>query len=182
MNKKGAIEIIIFFVILFLILIIGFIAAMLTGILSYVGDVITPIAQDLGVVGDTNLSEVAEYTFVPANKVLQALPWLVGFGYVVALIFSIIFAISYNYNPNPIYIGLYIIFIILLIFGSIIMSNMYEDIYKGNDELALRLQEQTLLSYMIIYSPFIFTLIAFITGIYLFAGKGGEVSFGIWKN
>ena len=45
---------------------------------------------------------------------------------------------------------------------------MYENIYKGTDEIAIRLQEQTLTSYLILYSPFILSLIAIITGIYLF--------------
>jgi len=173
-NKKGAIGIIIFFMILFAILVLGFIAAMAVGIIDFASDTITPVMQELGVAGNSNLSEAAEYSFVPLNTFVQALPWVVGLSYVVALLFSIIFVLSYNYNPHPAFIGFYFALVILLIFGSIIMSNMYQDIYSADDEIADRLKEQTLLSYMILYSPFILTLIALITGIYLFAGPKGE--------
>ena len=173
-NKKGAIGIIIFFMILFAILVLGFIAAMAVGIIDFASDTITPVMQELGVAGNSNLSEAAEYSFVPLNTFVQALPWVVGLSYVVALLFSIIFVLSYNYNPHPAFIGFYFALVILLIFGSIIMSNMYQDIYSADDEIADRLKEQTLLSYMILYSPFILTLIALITGIYLFSGPKGE--------
>jgi len=173
-NKKGAIGIIIFFMILFAILVFGFIGAMALGIIDFASDTITPVMQELGVAGNSNLSEAAEYSFVPLNTFVQALPWVVGLSYVVALLFSIIFVLSYNYNPHPAFIGFYFALVILLIFGSIIMSNMYQDIYSADDEIADRLKEQTLLSYMILYSPFILTLIALITGIYLFSGPKGE--------
>jgi NADH:ubiquinone oxidoreductase subunit 5 (subunit L)/multisubunit Na+/H+ antiporter MnhA subunit len=75
---------------------------------------------------------------------------------------------SYRVNPQPVFIGLYFVLILLLIVGSIIISNMYEDIYNGQDEMGDRLREQTILSYMILYSPVVMTIIAFITGIYLF--------------
>lgn len=180
MNKRGNVfGIIIFFVILFLILIVGFIAAMAVGILDFASDTVTPIMEELGMAGETNLSEASEYTFGMADNVVQSLPWLVGFAYVAALIFSIIFAISYTYNPHPAFIGFYFILVILLIFGAIVMSNMYEEIYTGTDEIATRLQEQTLLSYMILHSPFILTLIALITGIYLFTRPSESGSFGI---
>lgn len=169
-DKKGVMGIIIFFIILFAVLIFGFIGSMAVGIIDFASDTITPTMQDLGVVGDSNLSEAAEYTFVPLNTFVQAAPWIMGFFYVIALAFSIVFILSYNYNPHPAFMGFYFALVLLLIFGSIIMSNMYQDIYSGDDEIATRLKEQTLLSYMILYSPFILTLIALITGIYLFAG------------
>lgn len=179
-NKKGIIGIILFFSFLFLALIIGFIAVIGVGVVDMVSDEVTPIMQELGMVGDVNLSEAADYTFKPANTFIQSLPWLVALGYIAALIFSIVFAMSYSYTANPAFIGFYFLVIILLIFGAIIISNAYQDIYTANDELASRLQENYLMSYMILYSPFILALIAFITGIYLFAGKqstGGD--FGV---
>ncbi len=155
--------------ILFVILIFGLIAVVALGIIDYASDTVTPIMEELGVVGETNMSEISGYTFTPLNKIIQALPWLIGACYVVALIFSIIFVMSYSYNPHPAFMGFYIVMILLLIFGSIIISNAYQDIYTQTDEIALRLQDQTLMSYMILYSPVILTLIAFITGIYLFS-------------
>jgi len=171
MNKKGsAFVIIMFFLILFMILIIGFGMAIVSSILNLIGDEVTPVFQGLGMAGNTNLSEAVEYSIVPLNTVVQNLGWLVGFAFVVMLAFSIIFVISYRANPHPAFIAFYIFLTLLLIVGSIIMSNMYEDIYTGDDEIATRLQDQTLLSYMILHSPLIMALIAMIAGIFLFAG------------
>ena len=177
-NKRGAMGIIFFFILLFTILIIGFAAVIFVALGTYASDEITPIMQELGVVGETNMSAVSEVTFGTVDTIVGALPWLVAFSYVGMLIFSIVFIMSWNYNPNPVFIGFYFMLVILLIFGCIIMSNMYEDIYVGTDVLALGLQEQAAMSYMILYSPFIMTLMAFLVGIYIFAGKQTEMQGG----
>ncbi len=169
MNKKGVMGIIIFFIVLFTILIVGFIAAMLVSVFAFTSDELTPIMEDLGVIGSANLSQAGEFTFGTLDTFVNSLSWLMGFLYVVALIFSVIFAVSLNYNPHPVFIGFYFFLMILLIFGAIIMSNMYEDIYTASDIVAQGLQNQALLSYMILYSPFILTIVALIVGVYLFS-------------
>ena len=168
-NKKGQFGIILFFLILFTILVAAFIGAMAVGIIDFASDTITPNMTDLGVVGDSNLSEYATYTFGTVDTIVQAFPWLLALCYGLALVFSIVFVVGYTYNPHPVFIGFYIAMMLLLIFGSIIMSNMYQDIYDRTDEIATRLQEQTMTSYLILYSPFILTLIAVVAGILLFA-------------
>lgn len=177
-NKKGVMGIIFFFLLLFTILVIGFVATIVMSVGSFVNDEITPIMTDLGMVGNTNLSEAGEYTFGTVDKVVQALPWLIAFAYVAMLIFSIVFIISWNYNPNPAYMGIYFMLVILLIFGCIVMSNMYQDIYSGTDDIATGLQEQKAMSWMILYSPLIMTIISFIVGIYIFAGRQTEFQGG----
>lgn len=177
MSKKaqgGAIGIILFFLILFTILIVGFIAAMAYGIIHYASGIITPTIEGIGMVGDTNVSEAATYSFGTLDTVINSFGLMIGVAYVLALIGSIIFAVSYNYNPSPVFIALYFGLVLLLIMGSIIMSNMYENIYSGEDIIATELQSQTILSYMILYSPAILTIIAFITGIYIFAIKSSQ--------
>lgn len=175
MNKKGFMGFVFFFLILFTILIIGFIAVIVVSLVKYTSGVVTPVMEDIGVVGNTNISEAAGYTFGTVDKVVNSLPWLLAFGYVAMLVFSIIFVVSYNFNPNPVYIGIYFIFVILLIFGAIVMSNMYEDVYSSNDGvLGVGLQEQTAMSFMMLHSPWILSIIAFIAGIYIFAGKQNE--------
>jgi hypothetical protein len=47
---------------------------------------------------------------------------------------------------------------------------MYQDIYSGSDMMGDRLHEQTLMSYMMLYSPFILALISLIAGAIMFAG------------
>ncbi len=177
-NKKGVMGIILFFLLLFTILIIGFIAAVSMGIIDFASDTITPIMLEIGVVGDANVSEAAEYTFGTVDTIVTALPWLIAFSYVAMLIFSVVFIVSWNYNPNPVFIGVYFMFVILLIFGTIIMSNMYQDLRAGTDMVAVGLQNQTALSYMILHSPMILGLIALIVGIYVFAGKQMETQGG----
>jgi len=173
-DKRGIYGIIVFFIILFSIIIIGFISAVAIGVIKFGSGEITPVMKDLGMVEDYNMSGAATYTFGVMDTFVQSLPWIVAFAYVVALIFSVLFVMAYSSNPHPAFIGVYIAFIFLLILGSIILSNAYQDIYEGGDEIAAQLQSQTALSYMILYSPFIMTLIAFITGIYLFVGKQDE--------
>ncbi len=183
MGKKGAMGIIIFFIILMVILILGFIATMTWSVVDIGIDEITPIMLELGVVGDTNLSQAAEYTFGVLDTFVQALPWIVAVGYVLTLIFTLVFVFVVGYNPHPVFMGLYFALMVLLIFMCIIMSNMYQDIYTGDDDVASRLQEQTTMSYLILHSPFIMALIAIIGGILMFArqssAEGGGGSFGV---
>lgn len=170
-NKKGAIGIIIFFSVLIIILIIGFGAAILLSVIDLVSDEVTPIMTDIGVIEgtDTNLSQYSEWGFGTLNTFVQALPWVVAFGYIMTLIFTLVFVFLVGYTPHPAFIGFYIILMILLIFGCIIMSNIYQDIYIGTDDLALRLQSQIILSFLILHSPFIMSFIAVIGAILMFA-------------
>ena len=177
-NKRGVMGIVFFFLLLLTILIVGFGMAMVLSIVTHVSEEITPIMTDLGMVDNFNMSEAGEYTFGTLDSVITALPWVVAFSYVAMLLFSIIFVVSWNYNPNPVYIGIYLMFVILLILGSIVMSNIYQDIYTGTDVVALGLQDQYMLSFLILHSPWIMTLIAFIVGIYIFAGKQTEMQGG----
>lgn len=173
-NKRGGIGIILFFVAIILILIIGFILSVGIGILNYAGDVITPELESLGSVNisetaSANFSAASSYSFGVLDDFNQNLGWVFGFVYVVALIFTIGFVISYESNPNPVWIGLYFMFMLLIILGSIILSNMYQNLYEGNDDIGTRLKEQTLLSWMILYSPLVLSVIMVIAGVYLFA-------------
>lgn len=170
-NKKGAIGIIIFFIILLVILVIGFVAALLWSTIDIVSDELTPIMTDLGVIGGANLSEAAENTVGIADTFVQALPWLIALGYVLALVFTLVFVFVVGYSPHPAFIAFYVVLMILLIFGCIIISNVYQDIYTGDDEISSRLQEQTILSYMILYSPMIMFTIAILGGILMFSRR-----------
>ena len=136
-NKKGGIGIIFFFLAILVILIIGFAAAILWSVLDIASDEITPIMTNLGMVGNTNVSQAAEYSFGVANTFVQAMPWLIAIGYIMALIFTLVFVFIIGYSPHPAFMGLYFALMILLIFGCIIMSNMYQDIYTGVDDVEI---------------------------------------------
>jgi len=62
-NKRGVMGIIFFFLVLFTIMIIGFIAVMVVSVGTYANDVVEPVLTDLGVVGETNLTQAGEITF-----------------------------------------------------------------------------------------------------------------------
>lgn len=167
-NKKGAIGIIIFFSVLIIILVMGFVLVISWSIFDIASDEITPVMEGLGMMGDVNLSEAGEYSFGAANTITQALPWVIAFTYVLCLIFTLVFIYISGYSPHPAFIASYLGLMILMIFACVIMSNIYQDIYTGGDEVALRLQEQVTMSYLILHSPFIMALIAAVGGILMF--------------
>lgn len=176
-NKKGGvIGLIIFTVLLFLILIVGFLMSTGGAIVEWTADIVVPELTNLGMAGGANLTEIADKTIVPVNNILGNIGWFVGVMYVMMLLGSIGFAVYAKFNPDKWLLGFYFLLMILLIFGAVLMSNMYEDFYNGSGELAAYLQAQTLIAFMIIQSPMIFALIGFVTGIIIFSGLGEEVS------
>jgi len=177
-NKKGGVGIVIFFLVLLVILMFGFGLAILWAVMDIASDEITPIMEELGVVGDTNLSQASQYTFGVVDTIVQALPWLLALSYIMALVFSLVFVFVVGYTPHPAFFALYFALMILLIFGCVLMSNMYQDIYTGTDDLATRLQEQTIMSYLILHSPFIMAMIAAVGGILMFARSSSGESGG----
>lgn len=183
MNKKAGIGIIIFFSILLITLILGFISVLVWSVVDIAADELVPIMSELGMAGDSNLSEYSEYGIGTANIFVQAIPWLIAFGYIMVLIFTLVFVFIVGYNPHPSFIAFYFALMLLLIIGCVVMSNMYQDIYTGDDEIATRLQEQTIMSYLLLHSPFIMAMIATIGGILMFArqssAEGGVGGYGV---
>lgn len=174
MRRKAQQGMIIFIGLIFLIVIVGFLLSVGGAVVDWVWDETVPHLTNIGVVGDANMTEIASYTIAPANTFVQNLSWVVGVIYVLMLIGSIGFAATMSFTPSKWLIGFYFALVLVLILGSIFMSNIYEDFYDDNGELGARLQEQGILSFMIIYSPAILTFIAFITGIVMFSGMREE--------
>lgn len=175
MNKKGdALMILSFFIILFMILFVGVILAFGGAITNWVGDEATPLLTDLGVVESTNFTDIAEYTITPLNNFVQQSTWLTGVLYILLLIGSVGMVFAMRINPSKWMIGVYFFGIIALIMGSFLISNIYEDFYDDDTAIGERLQEQTIISFLIIYSPVVFTIIGFLTGIILFSGMQEE--------
>lgn len=177
-SKKGVYQIFLFFLIFASILILGFITVVSYSIIKYANDIISPELSNFGMVGDTNMTKVGEYTFGTLTKVINGFKWVLILSYLFLLIFPII--IATRINVDKIFIFIYFVFAILLIFLSIIISNAYQDLYESNDNISNELKNQTSASYLILYSPILMTIIVFITGIILFAGKKEDyVYYGI---
>jgi hypothetical protein len=178
-NKKGGIGIIIFFAVLMGVLVLGFLGTMIWSVLDIASDEITPVMEGLGMVEDANVSQAAELSIGVVDGFIQSIPWLIALGYILALIFTLVFVFMVGYNPSPAYMAFFFSLMLLLILGCVVMSNMYQDVYTGTDEMALRLQEQTIMSYLILHSPFIMALIAIIGGVIMFGMKNSGMGGGI---
>lgn len=170
-DKRGALGIIFFFVALFSILVIGFLTALVVVVIGFGSDELTAVVQDIGDVSGTNISAVAEYTIVPFNDIIQKFGLLAGVGYIMSLISVVVFVVAYRQTQNLIFVGMFFGLLMLLLLGAIIISNAYEEIYSGTDEIADRLHDLTILSYALLYSPHILAVIGFIGGIFMFSGK-----------
>jgi hypothetical protein len=178
-NKKGGIGIIIFFAVLMGVLVVGFIGVLAWSVLDIASDEITPIMEGLGMVGDVNLSHASEVSFGVVDGFIQSVPWLIALGYVLALVFTLVFVFLVGYNPSPAYFAFFFSLMLLLVLGCVVMSNMYQDIYTGSEEISSRLQEQTIMSFLILHSPWIMSLIAVIGGVLMFGMKDSGMGGGI---
>lgn len=178
MNKKakseGMMPLVFFVGLLFVILIFGFIIVVGSAVINYVMDETVPVLTDLGVVSGANFTQISELTIIPLNNVIQQFTWLTGVLYIMLLVGVMGMAIAFRGSPDKWLIGFFLGLILILVLGAMFMSNIYEEFYTGTDDLATRLQEHTILSFMILHSPVIFTIISFIAGIILFSGGGEE--------
>ena len=136
---------------------------------------IAPELRAIGTVGGANFTQSLNFVLDPIETIVNNYQiyatMLYGFGMI--LVFSMAFMFRNSLNGWT--IGFFIVCIILLITISIIMSNTYEQLYDGTDELAIGLKNAPTLSYLILYSPTILTIIAFIAGIIMMTGgsRGG---------
>lgn len=141
--------------------------------INWVMDETVPELKGLGQVGDINATQTVEIAIDPVNTVIQNFTWVAGVLYIFGIIAVFAIAYAYRNQGDRWLIAFFFAMTLILVLGCIIMSNIYEEIWSGSDEFALIIQEHTLLSFMVIYSPGIMSLIAFIAGIILFSGEQG---------
>src|SRR3990167_1778022 len=177
MNKKGNIFVVItFFAVIGIVLVMGLMMLIGSSIINWGADIIVPELTSLGIVDTTNLTEVAGYTITPVNNFLQSLTWVMGFFYVILIIFAMIFPLVARVSASRWLMPLFFVLTLSMIMASIFISNIYQDLTVDNDEFTLIMKEHTLLGFLILYSPLITTIICFIGGIFLFSGLGEELS------
>lgn len=174
MNKKGNIMAILLVIGgLFLLVMIGVLMLIGSATINWVMDETVPELKELGVVGDFNATHATEVTIDPVNSFIQNLTWVTGVIYIFGLIGIFGLAFAFKSTGDKWLIGLFVALVLILLIGCIIMSNIYEEFYNGSDEFTSILKEHVLLSYLILYSPMIMAILAFIAGIILFSGEGG---------
>jgi hypothetical protein len=165
--------------IIFLVLIVGFILVSGGAVLNYVFDEVVPELTGLGMVGDANMTAISVYTITPVNNIVQSLNWMTGVLYVMLIIGCFGLAFVMRISPSKWLIGFYFLLSIILIIGSIFISNIYQDFYDdgSNSELAIRMNENVILSYMMLYAPIISTILVFVSGIIIFSGRSEEEAY-----
>lgn len=173
MNKKGnAMGILLVIGGALLLLVVAFIFVFGISTLEIVTDTITPELTGLGQVGDWNASSTMNMIMTPTNSIVSKLSWLGGIVYIIGLMGLLGLAFLYRTSNEKWVIFFFFGLMMVLILCSIFISNAYEAFYIGTDDIALGLQSQALLSYMILYSPGILTIIGFIAGAIMFGGAG----------
>ena len=175
-NKKGGafLNVVLITGILFMVMIIGLLMAF--GVMSFkwTVDTIAPELAGLGMAGDANLSEIADYTATPIQSIVDSFTWLSGVVYVFALIMMLGLAFAFKITGNRWLMAIFFACMFLVIIGSIFISNIYQDFYEDTGEVGDGLHELGLLSFMLLYSPLIMTVIGFVSGIIMFSGMEEE--------
>tara|TARA_R100001530_G_scaffold112567_1_gene79566 strand:- start:1433 stop:1972 length:540 start_codon:yes stop_codon:yes gene_type:complete len=174
-NKRGSMLGILFVVgALFVLLAFGVVIGIGAGVLDMVMDEAVPVFQELGMVDSFNATQATDVAIVPVNNVIQNFTWMTGVLYIFGIIGVFGLAFVYRLTANKWMIGLFFAVMLMLVISSIFISNVYEEFHNGSDELANRLQEHVLLSFMILYSPMILSIIGFLAGLVLFSGATEE--------
>lgn len=170
-NKRANVLVIGIVILLMFLLVLGAVmVAIGSTTINWVFDIAVPELTGLGMVGDANVTHAMDVTIAPVNTFVQNFTWVSGLIYIFGLI--AIFGICYAFKStgDKWLISLFFACVLILTIGCIFMSNIYQDIHDGNDTFAEIMREHVLLSFLIIYSPGIMTLLAFIAGIILFSG------------
>jgi len=176
MNKKGNIYWVIMIVFFLLVaLLAGLALAFGSVTINWIFDEAVPELSTLGNISASgpNLSEVATYTINPVDNVVQNFTWMSGVIYIFILISLIGLSSMVRITGSKWMMGFFIASLFLLVLASIFVSNIYEEFYTGTDDVAIRLQEHTLLSFLLLYSPLVMSVVAVICGIIMFAGDTG---------
>ena len=169
-NKKGLMGILLVIGGLFLLVMLGLMMAIGSSTINYVMDIAVPEFKSLGMVGDTNATFITEVAIDPVNSFIQNLTFITGIVYVFGILGIFGLAFAYRNTGDKWLAGLFVSLVLLLVIACIFVSSIYEDIYDDDSEIGTRMKEHTILSFLVLSSPAIMGMIAFIVGIILFSG------------
>ena len=172
-NKKGQMSNVVI-LILGLILLVFIIAAGTIGwgVVKSATDVIIPEFSSIGeIFPGSNVSEYTAMTLTPMSSMIDNTGLIMGLIYILGLVGLLGYAFIFRNNFNGWIAMFFIASVLLLIMLSIFVSQYYESFYLEQSELGTILRSASLVSFLIIQSPVILTIIAFIAGIILFTGN-----------
>ena len=155
---------------LFFLVLFGIMLSLGSSTINWVMDETVPELTGLGQVGSWNATETVDLVITPVNTFIQNFTWVSGIVYVFGLIAMFGLAYTFRSTGDKWLIGLFVALVLILVIGCLFMSNIYEDFFASSDAMGSIMKEHVLLSWMILYSPGIMSLIAFIAGIILFSG------------
>ncbi len=173
MNKKGQIWAITLLIggLIFLVLLIAA-ATIAWGVVKTTTDEIFPAFNDIGEVAPgINISEYTQKVLTPLDAIINNIGLIMGLIYIVGIVGLLSLSFILRDNQDGWVIALFVFSVMFMIITCIAVSQFYEEFYLGQDELGVNLREASLVSYLIIYSPAIMTIIAFIAGIIFFTGN-----------
>lgn len=163
-----------FFILVAIIMAAGLFVIVGSSMVNYGMDIIAPEISDIGMLGSANMTAIADYSITPLNTVIQGFVWLTGALYFITFLSLFGLAIGFKATMSRWMIPLFLLMAVLMIFASIFISNMYQDMYTSNDDITNIMKEHTLLSWLILHQPMIFTIIILVSGIIMFSGMREE--------
>jgi len=145
------------------------------GVVKSATDVIIPEFNSIGEVSPgVNISEYTEMSLTPMDSIIDNFGLMMGLIYIIGLVGLMSFAFIFRNNYNGWVVAFFIVTILLLVMICIFISNYYEEFYLGQDELGLILRAAPLVSFFIIQSPAIMSIMGFVAGLILFTGSPEE--------
>ena len=165
MDKRGQ------FMALITLLIIAFFSVVFFATWIFTMQTITDAFTDIPTTGGVNFTQAAEITVVPVNAsfgMLRILAISIFFGMVIAM-----FVTNYFMRGEPLFFIFYILFMIVSVIFSVILSNTYEVLIR-DDVLGTALQTFIGMNFVLLNLPLVITVIGIFGAIFLFTNASRE--------
>jgi len=177
MNKKGLwgqIWTIIIIMIVIVIIVGGFfvyslVSPVFTGTSSLIRNT---LISGVNSTGNENLTMAVTITADSVNNSMQVLNWL-GYMLLITMMVGVVM-VAYYVRTYPFLIIYWLVFIILLVFISMLLSNAYESYANTGGFVSDNMLTNTANYYIMIYLPYIVSMFGVLVGIILFVLAGKE--------
>lgn len=163
------------FFMLLLIVSVGLIVAFAAVGIKLVSDTVSPALKSLPNTGGTDLGGYATKGLGAWDTIMNGLYIGVGVLYMISLVGFIGISFAFRMTGQKYLIVLFLALAVLAILASILISNAYQSFYESGSAVGDELKEQVLMAWLMLHSPFIITIIIFISGIIMFTGMNEEV-------
>lgn len=162
-------------------MVIAFVTLFVFGGLYYLHSAVYTGLQDVGSVGNVNITNITQTVFEPATRdMIQGLN-ILGFIIIVGGAFSILLH-NFLVRIHPVWFIAYIIITILGIVVAASLSNQYMELLS-NDVLGSTMSQFTMGNFVMQYLPYWVAVIGIIGAIFLFIGiiRDRELSGGLYE-